>query len=362
MQLVDVANYPLLLDASWYQGMIDPQQIIAAGAHGVILKASELLRVAGPIDPQFAWNKAACEDAGLVVAAYGFLDPADGVPQADLLLQVAGANIVLALDLESAGDTLKEAEDFVTELHRVTGRWPLVYTADYVLNRIGGHSSAVLGQCPLWLCAIGRTPIVPKPWTNWTVHQYGYINLGNKTFDADRFNGAMDEMRSFFTVSEMTTQVRVIAPTQVTAYKQPVLKSDIAGYYKVGDTIQVFPQTVEDKENPGTFFYGSPENWYVLVEDVQTADNTNPAPPPAPAPTATVMYVDPGDVVNVRQSPSTTAVIVEKISAGTKVEVYLPADNSLYKWVKTKSVNGVALTAYISSVYLTTKAPTTNPQ
>lgn len=347
-----MANYTLGVDASRYQEDIDPQSLIAAGVKFVILKATELQRQAGPIDPFFARNKAACEAAGLMVAAYGFIDPVAGIPQADLLTQTA-PHMIDAEDLEAGGVTLAEAEDFINEVQKTTGRLPILYTADYVLKRIGGYSSTVFASCPLWLEQIGATtPVVPLPWHTWTFWQFGYMNIGGKTFDANYFNGSLDELRSFFNVSAVLKDEAVVATADIPAFKAPA--GELHSWLKVGDIVTINTST-NQSVNGVTYLQATDDRWF-RAEQLGAA----PIPTPPPVPVATTMYVDPGDVVNVRKAASTTAAILVQLQSGTRVDVYLPADSSQYKWAEVAAIAGapqIAGSAWISALYLTVMPP-----
>jgi GH25 family lysozyme M1 (1,4-beta-N-acetylmuramidase) len=61
---------------------------------------------------------------------------------------------------------------FVSEIHRTTGRYPVIYTTASWWRACTG-SSAKFGKDPLWLASYGdKPPPVPWPWRQWTFLQY----------------------------------------------------------------------------------------------------------------------------------------------------------------------------------------------
>jgi GH25 family lysozyme M1 (1,4-beta-N-acetylmuramidase) len=83
----------------------------------------------------------------------------------------------IALDIEvtdGLGPSAVDAwcADVTSELHKKTGRRPLVYT---FLSFAEAGNCSRLGDYPLWIAdpsSKAGHPQVPKPWKTWTLHQY----------------------------------------------------------------------------------------------------------------------------------------------------------------------------------------------
>jgi lysozyme len=102
--------------------------------------------------------------------------------------------------------TLEEARAFVTHVHRVTGRWPGLYSGHYIKGLLGTASDSVLANCWLWLAQYGPTPVVPVNWPTWTLWQYTDGGLGPEPHvvpgigrcDRDKFNGSLSGLRKLW--------------------------------------------------------------------------------------------------------------------------------------------------------------------
>lgn len=90
-------------------------------------------------DPTFEAHTRMAQDAGFKVGAYHFGTAGDGAAQADHLIEVAGEGTLLVLDYEDnpqGGDmSLQEAEQFVSRIHAVTGRYPGLYSGTRLKKR-----------------------------------------------------------------------------------------------------------------------------------------------------------------------------------------------------------------------------------
>lgn len=134
-------------------------------------------------DPTFTLFMQEAKDARVLRGAYHFASgSSDGRQQADWFLSHIGpgmGDVLLALDWEHNPDTangdmtLEDAEAFVSRIHELTGRWPVLYSGlDFLLTH---HipTTSVLRNCPLWLACYGPEPMhVPAPWTVWDLWQY----------------------------------------------------------------------------------------------------------------------------------------------------------------------------------------------
>lgn len=317
--------YTLGFDASGWQGAIDPQLLIKAGAKFVILKATEINRLNGPVDPLFLSNKAACEAAGLLVGAYAFIDPFDGVPQADLLIATAG-NVVMVADLEAGGVTLGEIETFCTEFESKIGHPPLLYTADYVLDNIQGHASQILSHCPLWLAQVGaRQPFVPKPWTNWTIWQAGYQNIGARTFDVDYFNGSLDDLKRFWmdnTAIAGTQVVPLVATDDIVAFK--TAGGEVHSIHKAGESVTIDPVSKQSVNNID-YFYDAPYGCWFRGANVPGL-TAPPLPVTYPYPMVTTA------MLRIRKAADFNSPTLVIVAQGTVVSVTGPGLGGTYNY------------------------------
>lgn len=193
----------VVIDLSHFNNVTDFNTIKAAGIVGVIHKATEGLNYT---DPTYQARKSQAQAAGLWWGAYHFATSDDAVAQAQHFLTVVnpGLNDLLVLDFEqntSGGSmTLQGAEQFVTHVQAVTGRWPGFYSGSYIKQLLGQNKNATLANCWFWLSEYGPTPNVPANWPTWTMWQYtdgqygpgphSVTGVGN--CDRDQFNGSMD--------------------------------------------------------------------------------------------------------------------------------------------------------------------------
>jgi lysozyme len=109
--------------------------------------------------------------------------------------------------------TLAQAEEFVSRIHEVTGRWPVLYSGRSFLDEHNIPSTSVLGHCPLWLAQYGEEPLhVPSPWAAWSLWQYTDVADGphdqvayprhtpgfGVLVDRSAFRGTLDELKSWW--------------------------------------------------------------------------------------------------------------------------------------------------------------------
>src|SRR6185503_15353251 len=119
-------------------------EIKQSGIVGVIHKASEGTNWS---DPTYVERKQQALAAGLWWGAYHFGVNEDGTAQAQYFLSIVkpGPQDLLALDFEqnpSSQMTIAQAEQFVTEVYKSTGRYPGFYSDALAGNMLGGsHNS-----------------------------------------------------------------------------------------------------------------------------------------------------------------------------------------------------------------------------
>jgi GH25 family lysozyme M1 (1,4-beta-N-acetylmuramidase) len=185
-QGVDVASFqhPNGDPISW-------TQVAAAGIQFAAVKATEGTYYQNP----FALTDlAAAQAAGLSVVAYAFAIPngKGAVAQADYLLSYLGADsrtVPIMLDIEYDPNVNKDHTNqcygltqaamvswiaaFDTEIHRKTGRLPVIYAPPSWWGTCTGGSTE-FSQIPLWVPAYtsAGSPTMPAGWSNWSIWQY----------------------------------------------------------------------------------------------------------------------------------------------------------------------------------------------
>lgn len=198
-----------VVDISHHNGNVDLQAAKNDGIIGVIHKATQGQT---GVDAMYQTNRSKATAAGLLWGAYHFGTGADGTAQAQHFLDVVGTfdNTLLVLDFEQnpGGEsmTLQQARDFVTQVDKVTGRFPGFYSGSYIKQLLGSAKDPVLAQCWLWLPQYGPTPVVPANWPTWTMWQYTdgtsgpqpHTVAGIGNCDRDKFNGAEDQLRALW--------------------------------------------------------------------------------------------------------------------------------------------------------------------
>jgi GH25 family lysozyme M1 (1,4-beta-N-acetylmuramidase) len=173
------------------------RHVIGMSAAGLLLGAYHVARPAG--DPELQarhfLGRVTAElraDAEAEAAAEAY----DAWPPAELPA-VQLPPVLLAVDLRTAdGRTPEEVAAFARELcaavRRLSGALPFVRTFRHFAEE--GHCSG-LEDYPLWIAAPGRPaadPVVPPPWSTWTLHQYA-----NSPVNQNVFAGSRQELTAF---------------------------------------------------------------------------------------------------------------------------------------------------------------------
>lgn len=195
-----------------YHGNDIPDMKLASesGLVGMIHKASEGLFA----DSAYPARRSTARNLGLLWGAYHFGRTGNPSAQADFFLKTVGNDpaAILCLDLERdlSGQMMRliEAELFVQRIKDATGEWPVVYTAQWVMDIINpSHKPTLLSSCPLWVASYTETPVLPFGWSTWTLHQFTNGQDGPQPHmipglghnDYDRFNGTYEEMKQWWT-------------------------------------------------------------------------------------------------------------------------------------------------------------------
>src|SRR6266516_2356408 len=195
VQGVDVASFQHPKSVQFPQGApISWPDVAAAGIQFAAVKATEGTYYQNP----FALTDLAqAKSAGLAVAAYAFAIPNGNggskraIAQADHLVSYLGASsrtVPIMLDIEydpyvnsdhtnqcyglTQAAMVSWVTAFDTEIHRTTGRLPVIYTPAPWWNSCTG-SSTDFSQIPLWIPSYGATsPGLPAGWGHWSIWQY----------------------------------------------------------------------------------------------------------------------------------------------------------------------------------------------
>ncbi len=179
-------------DTSHYQSEATFQQSIR-GARFSSIKATEGTSY---VDPTFRkrWAElgtAIKKGSMKLRIAYHFMRPGNGKAQAQFFMKELGihgklaAGTRLALDWEaSALKDPRALHDAATEIHRVTGLWPLVYTSGSEVAR----AKQAVPNAPLWEAKWGGS--VPS---NVPFVQYN----DGPSYDRDVFNGTLGALEKF---------------------------------------------------------------------------------------------------------------------------------------------------------------------
>ena len=192
---IDLSSYQPSFDWSAEKGRIS----------FAFIKATEGTTIT---DPDFAVNWRQAGDLGIVRGAYHFGHPKNGAATETraflAVVQAHGlkAGDLIALDLEasdglSPARVAEYARNWCADVHRATGLTPIVYT---FLSFAEQGNCAGLGHYPLWIAepsAPAGRPVVPRPWSTWTFHQYGTARVGSNTVDVNVFNGDTAALKKF---------------------------------------------------------------------------------------------------------------------------------------------------------------------
>lgn len=257
-------NPPYILDIDHENVIPSFDKAALAGLKVVIHKWSQGLWMT---DGLYRQRQTVAIRLGLLWGAYHFGEYPDPVKQADILLDVVAdsTSTILCLDLEpnrlnrNGSMDLKGAEAFVERVHDMTERWPLIYTANYYIDDIGGHKSEILKNCPLWVAAPNSVPLVPKPWSDWTLWQFTNGVVGPEPHklpglgqnDLSIFNGTEDQLVKWWLLGKVpdkggivTEKVMVVNTAELHVRRQAHIppnapNSNIVDTLHQGDSITV---------------------------------------------------------------------------------------------------------------------------
>ncbi|MER5752839.1 GH25 family lysozyme [Streptomyces sp. NPDC002088] len=202
---------PLGLDVSSYQGSVDWASVADDGASFAYVKATEGVSYTNPYYSQ-QYNGA--HNAGLIRGAYHFAlpDVSGGTAQADWFFthgggwSADGTTLPPALDIEynpygatcyglSTSAMVSWIKAFSTEMHSLTGRYPMIYTTTSWWTTCTGNSSAFATTNPLWVARYSTSVgTLPAGWSAQSIWQYA--DSGTFPGDQDVFNGTTAQLQA----------------------------------------------------------------------------------------------------------------------------------------------------------------------
>ncbi len=199
-----------IIDLSHHNSQPDFATAKSQGILGVIHKATQGTHF---VDPQYMGRRQAAIQAGLLWGAYHFGVGGDGGAQADWFLNAAkpGPTDLLVLDLENNPSgpsmTIAESEAFVQHVFDETGKWPGLYSGNFLKENISAGYTGVLVNCWLWVAQYASAPGIPSVWKEWTMWQYtdGAVGpepravTGIGPCDRNMFNGDPGDLTRLWT-------------------------------------------------------------------------------------------------------------------------------------------------------------------
>jgi len=229
VQGIDVSHWQN--DKSTPQKM-DFTKAVKMGAKFVFIKVSER----GGIDSDFEYNWKAAKDAGLLRGGYHFLRwDLSGLLQARIFCDILGTDpgeLPPVADFEAPNQgslypSNSLLEQFLVEVESITDKKPMLYTSPGYWNIHGRNKytkmfDAKWAYYHLWVAhyMLTYTPGVSKPdelepWKSnkkpWKFWQYTNQGEGlaygaeSKAIDLNWFNGTLDDLKKFASVSGGTT-------------------------------------------------------------------------------------------------------------------------------------------------------------
>lgn len=185
-----------------------------AGILGIIHKATQGTH---SVDPEYDDRKRRALSLDFLWGAYHFAEGGDVDVQVQHFLDTVDPDkthlLVLDFEPNTQGSTmtLAEAEDFVTQIHDQTGRFPALYAGkSFIIEQLGKKTDTPLAQCPLWIARFGaQRPQIPPAFTDFTLWQYTDGALGPQPHkvagvgrcDRNKFNGDESALQEFFGIS-----------------------------------------------------------------------------------------------------------------------------------------------------------------
>jgi lysozyme len=300
----------IIPDISKWQGPIDWVKM-KSKCDAVIIKASQK----NYMDPMFLANWAGAKAVGLLRAAYHYMDWTDptnwgGEAQAKFFgdtIAFDPGELPPVLDFEEHQDStgkidvimplnvLEHLQDALSNLEDRFHRPPMIYTGVGVWNA-HTNSGTLKGNdprwkhYPLWVANWDVTsPAIPVPWTELHAgEQYVYWQYTAKGIAADygigpaclqldlnKFNGTLDNLRTFAGIALPPTVHPSICPTCGQFWPPEVVNNY---QVRVGSNLNVYYPTKDDRPSLGLLMAGTKvyiKNyaaipWYAFFEPITT--------------------------------------------------------------------------------------------
>lgn len=384
-------------DVSFYQD--DPQtpngidftKMRQNGAAFAIIRAGQNLW----IDRDFKVNWREARAAGIPRGSYWFYDSrADPKKQADLWVSLFNGDtgeLPLWADFEDNYNGnfkgWKHWYNFIERLKELLpGKEIGVYTAYYywlentVSAGIPNASLNYFKQYPLWVANYGvATPLVPKPWTTWTLWQFtdngdGFpYGVESKNIDLNYFNGDIEDFYQRFGISHIpipnptpSNDYRVTASPSLRVREAPNTSAKQIGSLYLNEVVEKIGESADKNWLNIKRKDGSLTGWSfsAYLQRLSASPSPEPEPEPTPEPTPDPTPTPTNKWYKVKASPSLRV----RAGAGTNFahigslltnEVVQEIEaNSDRTWLKIRKKDG-SLTGWVASEYLT---PTTAPE
>ncbi|MFT3739708.1 MAG: GH25 family lysozyme [Breznakibacter sp.] len=196
------------VDVSKHSGKIDWEKLKVANVRFAYVKATEGEDYE---DPLFDENFNAAKESGILVGAYHFFRfSKDGKKQAQFFAKTAKVkkgDLLPVLDVEHWGNTLSTRPDkevkreigrYLTEVERLTGARPMIYTNLDAYNR---YIKGTYDIYPLWFCDLDEEPTLDAPgWDFWQYSHRGKVTGAKHEIDFNVFRRSVTELKSWFLV------------------------------------------------------------------------------------------------------------------------------------------------------------------
>jgi GH25 family lysozyme M1 (1,4-beta-N-acetylmuramidase) len=223
--LVDATEVPVCVpDISTWQGEVDADKFIAAGAHGVIVRAGSIDNISGVCYTDYQYDANIERFSGKIpMGAYWYYRPNhDPLKQADYFSVILRSNdwhIAPVADVECNPNNNTQYQvqgwlyKFISRLadNLPDSEWPMIYTSGSLWNTIVGDYSWASAY-DLWVARYTSLPkpwgnpgdqswLRPLPWNDWRLWQWSANGngrgheFGAESYDIDlnRYNGSLSD-------------------------------------------------------------------------------------------------------------------------------------------------------------------------
>ena len=325
------------IDVSSYQGTIDWAKVKNAGVKFAILRSTVK---GGSMDSQFENNYANAKKNGIAVSAYHFsysLSTSEAVTAAkNLISKLNGRKMPIYLDLEweSQGSLGKQAVTdigvaFVKTMQAAGYETHIYSNTNWYKNYYYPAQFKALG-CKFWIAQYGRnTGEYDESWKP-NVGEYIWQYTSNGKVSGIQGNVDMDMMYGDTPVPPKPTSsekmVIITSSVGVNRRASPSTSAKIVGGYTKGTIVQVVAKTSDGlwyKDTDG-YYFTAVSDWVRDVVGVVTCD-----------------------VLNVRDTNSTSGKVITQITNGNKVAV-LKKSNGWYYVKLSSGTKGWVYGQYLS--------------